>query len=113
MLPNRFAWPPDLPMTTSCEPFAPVPLDWLTELPGLATVRASALVRRTVSFVVGLPVVKPPGPEAAPGNGFGLPPTMSLLPGCVPARGPTVVDAVSLMPGLIGRKPLGVVPGEF
>src|SRR3954451_23280130 len=81
MFPNRFAWPPDLPMTMFCEPLTPLALlSCLTSVPAGAMPRDSALVRRTVSFGDG-GCVNPPGVDCAEyGNGCGLPPTLSLLP---------------------------------
>src|SRR5438067_2262969 len=51
MLPNRLAWPPDLPMTMFWLPCGPLaePSVWLTSVPGDAICSASGAVRSTVS----------------------------------------------------------------
>src|SRR3954447_19944007 len=101
MFPNRFAWPPDLPMTMFCEPDTPLVFrSCLTSVPAAATPRASAFVRRTVSFVLG-GWVKPPGVDCAVyGNGDGLPPTLESLPAAL--LGTTL--SIESTPGRIGRK---------
>src|SRR3954452_16817006 len=106
MFPNRFAWPPDLPMTMFCEPLTPLALlSCLTSVPTGAMPRDSALVRRTVSFGLG-GCVNPPGVDCdVYGDGCGLRTTLSLLPTALPA----VTLLIESTPGFTGRKPAGEV----
>src|SRR4051812_36193402 len=96
MFPNRLAWPPDLPITRFWEPIGPFGdvLLWSTTVPGAATFRLSAFVRRTV-FLTALLNVGDCGPA---GKGVGLGPTTSWSPGFVPARTPTFGFCVSSIP---------------
>src|SRR2546423_11432379 len=119
MFPNRFAWPPDLPMTMFCEPAVPsVLVVWLTWVPGLAICSDSAFVRSTVSAGDG-GWVKPPGSDDAEyGNGCVAPPTWLLS-----TDGTPVIALLAWMASIAlftfgfvlamcaGAKPSGVPPG--
>src|SRR4051812_13584973 len=104
MLPNRFAWPPDCPMTRFCEPCGPFvdELLWLTSVPCWAICRSSGVVRKIVSRTSG-GCVNPYGVLCAVyGNGLVSGPRLLKLPG----TGLAVSRLMLSMPGTVPTVPM-------
>src|SRR3954453_2517310 len=100
MFPNRFAWPPDLPIWMFCEPetcsgelltFAA-----LTTSPAGATPRDRELVRRTTLAALPAEVLRPGSWAPACGNGVELAPTL-LLSVTAPVSWPVAWIALSVL----------------